>query len=91
MFQRFLIMGKVPELRPDAISTDKSSNEMELMLPVDVYFDVQDLIKELRYARLRGEPTRRLYEQFARAVQPHILTEKDRTWFRKYMSTLPAA
>ncbi len=83
MFQRYLSIGAVPELRPDPVQSEKIGMELELMLPIDIYWKAQDLIQEIRYARINGSSTYRLWYRFCKLIYPCIVTEKERMWFRR--------
>ncbi|MES2614854.1 MAG: hypothetical protein V4591_05515 [Bdellovibrionota bacterium] len=82
MFQRFLSLGAVPELRPDPVQSEKVGNEVEVVMPIDVYWQIEDLIKDIRYARIQGNDTQKLWSRFARLIYPCIVLEKDRQWFK---------
>ncbi|BBH53526.1 hypothetical protein [Fluviispira sanaruensis] len=83
MIQRFLTIAELPELRPDPIQTDKSIPELEVIIPVDIYWQIQDIIKNMRYARVSDFSIDRHWRDFIRLIYPCILLEKDRLWFRR--------
>ncbi|WP_186645250.1 hypothetical protein [Fluviispira vulneris] len=83
MIQRFLTIAELPELRPDPIQTDKSIPELEVIIPIDIYWQIQDIIKNMRYARVSDFSIDRHWRDFIRLIYPCILLEKDRLWFRR--------
>ncbi len=83
MLQRFLTLGNVPELRPDPIEFDKNETEIELVIPIDKYPQVQEVIKEMRYLNREGLSTLKVWSRFARLIYPCIITEKDKQRFEK--------
>ena len=83
MFQRYLSIGPIPELRSDPVQSDKVGNELEVVIPIDVYWEVEEIIKELRYARIQGNSTQKLWAKFVKLISPCIVAEKDRQWFRR--------
>jgi hypothetical protein len=83
MFQRYLSIGAVPELRADPVHSEKIGNELEVVIPIDLYWEIEEIIKELRYARLQGNSTQKLWNKFSRLIYPCIVAEKERSWFRR--------
>ncbi len=83
MFQRYLSIGMIPELRPDPVQSEKIGMELELILPIDVYWKVQELIQEIRFARVNGNSTWRLWSRFSKLIYPCIVSEKEKLWFRR--------
>ncbi len=84
MLQRFLTLGPVPELRPDPIQTDKSAGEIETYIPIDVHWEIEEIVKDIRYARIKGESTEKLWRKFSRLIYPCIVSDKDRYYYKKY-------
>lgn len=85
MLQRYLTVTAIPELRPDPVQLDKSSHELEVMIPIDTYWKIEELIKEIRYARIHGLSTYKPWVKFAKLIFPCIVSEKERYWFRKHI------
>lgn len=83
MMHRFIQFGQVPELRTEPGNPDKGIPEIEVLLPVEVYWQVTEMLKELRYARAAGQSTARLYALLKRTLTPHIILERDRLWVKK--------
>jgi hypothetical protein len=83
MFQRYLSLGNIPELRSDPVQSEKIGNELEVVIPVDIYWEVDNLLKEFRYSRINGNSMKMLWSKFGRLLYPCIVAEKDRAWFKK--------
>ena len=83
MIQRFLTIADIPELRPDPIQADKTIPELEVFIPVDVYWIIQDIIKNMRYARTVDLSIDKYWRDFNRLIYPCLIFEKDRMWFRR--------
>ena len=83
MFQRYLALGLIPELRTEPVQSEKVGQELEVRIPIDDYWEVQEIIKKMRYARLNGSSTQRLWREFTRLIFHRIVTEKDRIWYKK--------
>lgn len=89
MFRRYLSIGNIPEMRADPIQVDKVGNELEVLMPIDVYWEIEEIIKEIRYARIQGNSGQRLWTRFSKLVYPYIVNEKDRLWFRRNVRNRP--
>lgn len=87
MFQRYLSIGVIPELRPDPVQGDKAGSELEVVIPIDIYWQVEEIIKDMRYARINGHSTQRLWIKFSKLIYPCIVSEKDRHWFKRNAPT----
>lgn len=84
MIQRFLTIGDLPELRPDPIQqAEKGNPELEVFIPVDVYWQIQEILKNMRYARVSDFSIDKYWREFNLLIYPCIITEKDRMWFRR--------
>lgn len=83
MIQSFLTIADIPELRPDPIQADKSIPELEVFIPVDVYWLIQDIIKNMRYARTVDLSIDKHWRDFNKLIYPCLVFEKDRMWFRR--------
>ena len=83
MMHRFLALGQLPELRTEPNSPEKAIPELELLLPVEIYWQMGELIKELKYLRNAGQSTARHYNILQRLIAPFIVLERDRLWFAK--------
>ena len=83
MIQRFLTIADIPELRPDPIQVDKTIPELEVSIPVEVYWKIQDIIKNMRYARTVDLSIDKYWREFNLLIYPCLILEKDRMWFRR--------
>lgn len=83
MLVRFLTLGADPELRTEASAVTKGYPEIELILPVEKFWEVQELLRQLRYTKQADLSTSRFWTKLALLVKPYIVHEKDRIWFIK--------
>ena len=81
--QRFLALGQIPELRSDPIDPERGIPVVEIYIPVNTYWELQDIIKKMRYARAVGISVDHLWVEFANLVKERIVSERDRVWFSK--------
>lgn len=79
MLHRFLTLTGVPELRSESASTESDAvPEVEVLLPVEKYWEVQEIIKEVRYLRQAGANTVRHIQRLHRLVTPFVVNERER-------------
>ena len=88
MIKRYLTIETIPELRMDPIMIDKNTPDLELSIPPDLFDEVQEVIKDIRFAKLTGASTLKLWKKFTRMIMPCIEMEKDRIWFRSKIRSL---
>jgi hypothetical protein len=82
MISRILAIGTLPELRSDPVAPEKNVTEIEVAMEVDLYWELQELIAEMRYTHSMGVSTDTLWHKFSKKIVPCILLERDRLWFR---------
>ena len=87
MMQKFVTLGAIPEIRSEPTDPDKGLLEIEVVIPVDIYWELQSLIRQIRYARMSGFTTNKQWQKFNRLIKPCILYERDRVWFMKNYGT----
>ena len=79
MIHRFLTLSGIPELRSESASTEADVvAEVELLLPVEKYWEAQDLIRELRFLRHSGQSTVRLTAKLHKLAKPFVTGERER-------------
>ncbi|RDB35592.1 hypothetical protein [Spirobacillus cienkowskii] len=83
MIVRFLTIADIPELRPDPIQTDKNNPELEVFIPVDVFWKIQEVLKDMRFARATDHSIDKHWRDFNKLIYPCLVFEKDRIWFRR--------
>jgi hypothetical protein len=83
MPQRFLIIVDLPELRPDPILADKSTTELEAMIPIDVYWQIEEVLKNMRFARVSNLSTEKYWKEFNKLIYPCLVIEKHRMWYKR--------
>lgn len=87
MLQRFLTLGAEPELRTEPSSPAKNIPEIEVVLPIEKFWELQELLRQLKYTRGADLSTSRFWQKLALVVKPYIVHEKDRLWFIKNIGT----
>ncbi len=85
MIQKYLTLGVVPELRNEPSLPGAEVSEVELALPVDLYWEVQRIVEEIRSARSFGKSPRQLWARLGRLLSPYILAERERLVFREQL------
>lgn len=83
MLQKYLVIGDSPELRSDPLQRDKLTMEIELRMPIDVFDELQILVKDIRYQLDEGKSTDKLWNMFYKKILPYVALEKDRIWVIK--------
>lgn len=83
MLQRFLTLGQIPEIRSEPSPPDRETPEVEVLMPVEAYWEVQQMIHEIRYTRSAGMSGTKQWQKFNRLIAPFIVAERDRLWFAK--------
>jgi hypothetical protein len=79
MLHRFLTLAGVPELRSESASSENDvSPEVEVLLPVDKYWDCQEFIQEIRYLQKAGQSTLKLTQLLHKTVMPYVCHERER-------------
>ena len=88
MIKRYLTIETMPELRLDPIMIDKNTPDLELTIQPDVFYELQDLIKDIRFAKLTGSSSEKLWKKLYKMVMPCLELEKDRIWLRNKIKSL---
>lgn len=83
MLQKFLYIGKVPEIRSEPRTTEGENHEIELALPLEVYLEAQEVIEQIRYAAYSGISADEHFRRLKELLRMYILYERDRIWFIK--------
>jgi len=84
LIKKLLISGQqvyFASQRPDPHT--ETGAVMELEMPIEVYWQAVDILKEVTYLLASGEPVSEVSGQIRRVYKvcaPHALSEKDRTW-----------
>jgi hypothetical protein len=80
MMHRFLTISGVPELRAESASTEADTvPEVEVLLPVDKYWAITEMIQEIRYLKHSGHSTSYATKALFRFVLPFVCGERERT------------
>lgn len=85
MIHRFISFGELPELSTEPGDPTHNIPEVQAAMPVEIYWEVEETIRQMRYARVSGVSSAKLWSRFTKLIYPCILTEGDRTWFLKNM------
>jgi len=79
VIHRFLTLSGAPELRSESASTESDVvAEVELLLPVEMYWEAQDIIRQLRFLRHSGQSTARLTAKLHKLATPYVTGERER-------------
>ncbi len=79
MLHRFLTLSGLPELRSESASTDADVvPEIELLLPIEIYWDAQEIIRQMRYLRHAGQATSAQGKRLFALVMPYVTGERER-------------
>lgn len=85
MISKFLIVGKQLYFSTSKANYDHDDEVrvVELLLPIELYWESLDLIKRLEYLISSGEEPidiKELYRKFFKSIAPYAIIEKDRNW-----------
>ena len=83
MMQRFVTLAQIPEIRSEPSPADRDSPEVEVLLPVEIYWEIQGITDEIRYARSVGQSGSKYVQKFARILSRYDVNERDRIFLTK--------
>ncbi|MEN9809513.1 MAG: hypothetical protein RLZZ488_1080 [Pseudomonadota bacterium] len=78
MLHRFLTLSQIPELRTEPSSPEAGVTDVEILIPVEVLWRMEELIKELKFLRSAGYSTSRVSNKLMTLMKPYIVNERDR-------------
>jgi hypothetical protein len=79
MLHRFLTLAGIPELRSESASTENDvSPEVEVLMPIEAYWQAQAIIKEIRFLRHSGQSYAKYIRQLHKLVMPFVCQERER-------------
>lgn len=78
MLHRFLTLSQIPELRTEPSSPEAGVTDVEILIPVEVLWQMEELIKELKFLRSAGYSTSRVINKLMSLMKPYIVNERDR-------------
>lgn len=78
MLHRFLTLSQIPELRTEPSSPEAGMTDVEILIPVEVLWRMEELIKELKFLRSAGYSTSRVNNKLLTLMKPYIVNERDR-------------
>lgn len=80
---RYLAIGQTLELKVYAASADSQVPEVYITLPVDVYWDLQQVIRRVNFERTLNRSGDDEWFRLVRLVLPYVVAERDRVWFKQ--------
>jgi len=78
MVHRFLTLSQIPELRSEPSSLELGLTDIEISVPVDVLWQIEELIREIKYLKLSEFSTARSQAKLMNLIRPFTVNEKDR-------------
>ena len=78
MLHRFLTLTQIPDLRTEPSHPESGIHDIEILIPVDVLWQAEGIIKELKFAKATGFSTARLQNKLFQLLKPYVVNEKDR-------------
>ena len=85
MIHKILSIGALPVLRSEPSSKESLSVDMEVMMPIDLYWDLQELIYKMQYAHEHHLSLDAYWRRFSKKIKPCLLFEKDRQWYLSHI------
>jgi hypothetical protein len=78
MLHRFLTLSQIPELRTEPSSPEAGVTDVEILIPVEVFWQMEDMLKEIKFLKSSGYSSSRLYNKLVNLMRPYIVNERDR-------------
>jgi hypothetical protein len=78
MLHRFMTLTQVPELRTETGNPELGIADIEIFIPVDVLWQAEEMIKEMRFLKSAGFSTTALSRKLYKLLKPYVVNEKDR-------------
>lgn len=78
MLHRFLTLSQIPEIRTEPNNPEAGLTDIEILIPVDVLWQIEEIIKELKFLKSSGCSTSRLQGRLVQLMRPYIVNERDR-------------
>jgi hypothetical protein len=78
MLHRFLTLTQIPELRTEPGNPESGISDIEILIPVDVLWQAEEIIKELKFLKASGFSTSRLSAKLTQLLKPYVVNERDR-------------
>jgi hypothetical protein len=83
MLHRFLTLSQIPELRTEPGNSESGIIDIEVLLPVDVLWQAEEIIRELKFLKASGFSTSRLSAKFNNLLKTYVVNERDRVALTK--------
>jgi hypothetical protein len=78
MLHRFLTLTQIPEFRTEPGNPESGIIDIEVLIPVDVLWQAEEIIKELKFLKASGFSTSRLSAKFNNLLKTYVVNERDR-------------
>lgn len=78
MLHRFMTLTQVPELRTEPGNPELGIADIEIFIPVDVLWQAEEMIKEMRFLKSAGFSTSAISAKLYKMLKPYVVNEKDR-------------
>lgn len=83
MLHRFLTLTQIPDLRTEPGSIELGIIDVEVYVPVEVLWQAEEIIKNMKYLKAAGFSTNRQKTKLAKLLRRYLVTERDRNEFEK--------
>jgi hypothetical protein len=83
LIRRYFTVEAVPELRPEPGSPENGQQELEVLLPLESFWEARELIERIKYCAASGQTPSQHWRHLKRTVSQYIVHERDRVWFKK--------
>lgn len=83
MLHRFLTLSQIPEIRTEPTNTKGVSGNIEILVPVEIFWQMEELIQELKFLKSAGLSTTRLRTKLRGLIKPYIINERDRVTLKR--------
>ncbi len=78
MLHRFLTLSQVPELRTEPSAPEAGVSDVEILIPVEVLWQMEEIIKEIKFLKSSGFSSTRQNTKLMSLMRPYIVNERDR-------------
>ncbi len=83
MIHKYLIINKTLFLSSAKLEDQKTSKVIELLVPIQIHWDIVELLKQANFLLSRGGlnvDVQAIYRKIYRAASPYAVSENDRLW-----------
>ena len=83
MIHRFLTLTQIPELRTEPGSPELGITDVEVCMPVEVLWQAEEIIKNLKYLKAAGFSMSRPKAKLIKLLRRYLVSERDRVELEK--------